>query len=177
MWWWPINWNRISTSRPPHPWPKRFTYIRIHEAGLCLAVIHDLFSRQVIGWSMRSRIGSELVMMALLIAVWHRKPSGPATVHSDQGSHYWQAFLKAHCLVASMSRRGNCYYNAVAQSFLPLLQARTYLSQDKSRLGGGQADVFNCIKKLCNPKRRHSNANDVSPVEFKNQYSSRLQSN
>ena len=97
------------------------TYIRTHEGWLYLAVVLDLFSRQVIGWSMRSRIDSELVINALLMAVWRRNPTTPVIVHSDRGcqysSHDWQTFLKAHGLLASMSRRGNCYDNAVAESF------------------------------------------------------------
>jgi putative transposase len=80
------------------------TYIRTHEGWLYLAVVLDLFSRQVIGWSMRSRIDSELAINALLMAVWRRNPTAPVIVHSDQGcqysSHDWQAFLKAHGLVA-----------------------------------------------------------------------------
>ena len=86
----------------------------------------DLISRQVIGWSMRSRIDSELAINALLMAVWRRNPKEKVIVHSDQGcqytSHDWQAFLKAHGLESSMSRRGNCYDNAVAESFFQLLK-------------------------------------------------------
>ena len=89
-------------------------------------MVLDLFSRQVIGWKMRSRIDAELAINALLMAVWRRNPKAPVIVHSDQGcqysSHDWQAFLKAHGLVASMSRRGNCYDNAVAESFFQLLK-------------------------------------------------------
>ena len=83
------------------------TYIRTHQGWLYLAVVLDLFSRQVIGWSMRSRIDSELAINALLMAVWRRSPKTPVIVHSDQGSQYsshdWQSFLKTHGLVASMS--------------------------------------------------------------------------
>jgi putative transposase len=156
------------------------TYIRTHEGWLYLAVVLDLFSRQLIGWSMRSRIDSELAINALLMAVWRRSPKAPVIVHSDQGcqysSHDWQAFLKAHGLVPSMSRRGNCYDNAVAESFFQLLKRerirrKTYLDREEAR-----RDIFNYIEMFYNPKRRHGYANDVSPVEFENQYFNRLQS-
>jgi putative transposase len=86
----------------------------------------DLFSRRVVGWSMQSRITKELALDALLMAVWRRKPTATVMVHSDQGSQYtshdWQDFLKSHGLKASMSRRGNCHDNAVAESFFQLLK-------------------------------------------------------
>ncbi|TOG83431.1 IS3 family transposase, partial [Vibrio parahaemolyticus] len=97
------------------------TYIKTHEGWLYLAVVVDLFSRRVIGWSMKSRITKELVLDALLMAIWCRSPSQKVLVHSDQGSQYtshdWNKFLKQHGLEASMSRRGNCHDNAVAESF------------------------------------------------------------
>ncbi|TOF15271.1 IS3 family transposase, partial [Vibrio parahaemolyticus] len=85
----------------------------------------DLFSRRVIGWSMKSRITKELVLDALLMAIWRRSPSQKVLVHSDQGSQYtshdWNKFLKQDGLEASMSRLGNCHDNAVAESFFQLL--------------------------------------------------------
>ena len=146
------------------------TYIRTHEGWLYLAVVLDLFSRQVIGWSMRSRIDSELAINALLMAVWRRTPKTPVTVHSDQGSQYrshdWQNFLNAHGLVPSMSRRGNCHDNAVAESFFQLLKRerirrKTYLDRDEAR-----RDIFDYIEMFYNPKRRHGYTNDVSPIEL-----------
>ena len=162
--------QNFDVEAPNQVWVTDITYIRTHEGWLYPAVVLDLFSRQVIGWSMRSRIDSELAINALLMAVWLRNPTAPVTVHSDQGcqysSHDWQAFLKAHGLVASMSRRGNCYDNAVAERFFQLLKRerirrKTYLDREEAR-----RDVFNYIEMFYNPKRRHSHANDVSPVEF-----------
>lgn len=129
---------------------------------------------------MRLRIDSELAINALLMAVWRRNPKAPVIVHSDQGcqysSHDWQAFLKAYGLVPSMSRRGNCYDNAVTESFFQLpkrerIRRKTYLDREEAR-----RDVFHYIEMFYNPKRRHSYADDVSPVEFENQYLSRPQS-
>jgi putative transposase len=172
--------QNFDVEAPNQVWVTDITYIRTHEGWLYLAVVLDLFSRQVIGWSMRSRIDGELAINALLMAVWRRNPSAPVIVHSDQGSQYsshdWQTFLKAHNLVASMSRRGNCYDNAVAESFFQLLKRerirrKTYLDREEAR-----RDVFDYIEMFYNPKRRHGHANDVSPVEFENQYFNRLQS-
>ena len=172
--------QQFDVEAPNQVWVTDITYIRTHEGWLYLAVVLDLFSRQVIGWSMQSRIDSELAINALLMAVWRRSPKETVIVHSDQGSqfssHDWQDFLKAHNLVASMSRRGNCYDNAVAESFFQLLKRerirrKIYTDREEAR-----RDVFDYIEMFYNPKRRHSYANDVSPVEFEKQYFNRLES-
>jgi Transposase and inactivated derivatives len=97
------------------------TYIRMYEGWLYLAVVLDVFSRQVVGWSMKSQMTSDLAIDALLMAVWRRKPKQEVMVDSDQGSQYnssdWRSFLKVNNLVVSMSRRGNGHDNAVAESF------------------------------------------------------------
>lgn len=102
------------------------TYIRTYEGWLYLAVVLDLFSRQVIGWSMKPRMCSDLAIDAMLMAVWRRKPQQQVMIHSDQGSQFsssdWQSFLKANNVISSMSRRGNCHDNAVAESFFQLLK-------------------------------------------------------
>ena len=95
-------------SEPNRVWVTDITYIRTREGWLYLAVVLDLFSRQIVGWSMQPRIDRELALNALLMAVWRRRPAGEVMVHSDQGSQFasydWQDFLKEHRLVASMSR-------------------------------------------------------------------------
>jgi len=107
-------------------WVTDITYIRTHEGWLYLAVVVDLFSRKVIGCSMQPRMTKDIVLNALLMAVWRRNPQKQLLVHSDQGSqhtsHEWQSFLKSHGLGGSMSRRGNFHDNAVAQSFFHLLK-------------------------------------------------------
>lgn len=116
----------------------------------------------------------ELAINALLAAVWRRKPEAEVLVHSDQGSqfssHDWQDFLKAHRLRPSMSRRGNCHDNAVAESFFQLLKRerirrKIYAIRDQAR-----ADVFDYIELFYNPRRRHSYIGQVSPVEFERRY-------
>jgi putative transposase len=118
--------RQFNPMNPDEAWVTDITHIRTHEGWLYLAVVVDLFSRKVIGWSMQSRITKDIVLDALLMAVWRRSPKQQVMVHSDQGSQYtsldWQAFLKVHGLEGSMSRRGNCHDNAVAESFFQLLK-------------------------------------------------------
>ncbi len=112
--------QQFDVRAPNKAWVTDITSIRTHEGWLYVAVVIDRFSRQVVGWSMPSSIDRELVLRALLMAVWHRKPAQSVVVHADQGSQYtrhdWQACLQHHNLLASMSRRGNCHHNAVAES-------------------------------------------------------------
>ena len=102
------------------------TNIRTQEGFSYLAVVIDLYSRRVVGWSMQSRQTTDVVLQALLMAVWRRKPKNRVLIHSDQGSQFtsrdWASFLKAHNPEHSMSRRGNCHDNAVAESFFNLLK-------------------------------------------------------
>jgi putative transposase len=99
--------QQFDAQEPNSVWVTDITYIRTHEGWLYLSVVLDLFSRQVIGWSMQQSIDRELAINALLMAVWRRQPKTAVTVHSDQGSQFssddWQNFLKAHNLVGSMS--------------------------------------------------------------------------
>jgi putative transposase len=122
----------------------------------------------------------ELAINALLIAVWRRQQKLAVIVHSDQGSqlssHDWKSFLKTHNLIASMSRRGNCHNNAVAESFFQLLKRerirrRIYDDREEAR-----RDVFDYIEIFYNPKRRHSYADGLSPVQFEQRYFNRLES-
>ena len=133
----------------------------------------DLFSRQVVGWSMGSRIDTSLVLDALLMALWRRQPHAPVMVHSDQGcqftGHEWQAFLRDHNLVSSMSRRGNCHDNAVAESFFSSLKRerirrRTYKTRDEAR-----QDVFDYIEMFYNPVRKQVRNGMLSPAQFERQ--------
>lgn len=113
--------RQFKVPAPNISWITDITYIRTQEGWLYLAVVLNLFSRQIVGWAMKSRMTADLAVDALLMAVWRRKPKQPVLVHSDQGSQFtggeWQDFLKTHNLSCSMSRRGNCHDNAVAESF------------------------------------------------------------
>jgi putative transposase len=164
----------FDVQGPNQVWVTDITYIRTYEGWLFLAVVLDLFSRQIIGWSMQPTMHVDLVLNALTMAVWRRKPKNEVLVHSDQGSQYtssdWQSFLKSHNLVCSMSRRGNCYDNAVAESFFQLLKRerirrKTYQSREDAR-----QDIFNYIEMFYNPVRRHGYNDDLSPVEFERRH-------
>jgi putative transposase len=126
--------RQFDVPEPNRVWVTDITYIRTYEGWLYLAVVLDLFSRQVVGSSMSSRIDRELAMNALLMAVWRRQPKNTVMVHSDQGSQFssydWRDFLGEHNLQQSMSRRGNCHDNAVAESFFQLPETGANQAQD-----------------------------------------------
>lgn len=164
----------FKVSEPNRAWVTDITYIRTYDGFLYLAVVLDLFSRQVVGWATRPTQHTDLVLQALLAAVWRRKPSPGLLLHSDQGTQFtsedWQSFLREHDIVCSMSRRGNCHDNAAMESFFQLLKRerikrRIYSNHDEAR-----ADVFQYIEMFYNPKRRHSSNAGLSPVEFEKQY-------
>ena len=165
--------RQFDVTAPDKAWVTDITYIRTLEGFAYLAVVIDLYSRRVVGWSMQSRQTTDLVLQALLMAVWRRKPKNTVLVHSDQGSQFtsmdWASFLKAHNLEHSMSRRGNCHDNAVVESFFNLLKRerirrRTYRSRDEAR-----QDVFDYIEMFYNPIRKHVRNGMLSPVEFERQ--------
>ena len=160
----------FNVDAPDTVWVTDITYIRTHEGWLYLAVVIDLYSRKVIGWSMKSRMQTTLVLDALLMAVWRRKPGNRVIIHSDQGSQFtsqeWLSFLKGHNLEPSMSRRGNCYDNAVAESFFHLLKTERIRRKIYKTRALARQDIFDYIELFYNPKRRHANNGMLSPVEF-----------
>jgi putative transposase len=166
--------RRFEVEAPDTVWVTDITYIRTHEGFAYLAVVLDLFSRRIVGWSMQARQTTNVVLQALLAAIWRRKPKSRVLVHSDQGSQFtsleWASFLKHHDLEPSMSRRGNCHDNAVAESFFNLLKRerirrKVYRTRDQAR-----ADVFDYIEMFYNPTRKHARNGMLSPVEFERQH-------
>ena len=166
--------RRFDAEAPDKAWVTDITYIRTHEGFAYLAVVIDLFSRRVVGWSMQARQTTNVVLQALLAAVWRRKPKDRVLVHSDQGSQFtsmeWASFLKHHDLQPSMSRRGNCHDNAVAESFFNLLKRerirrKVYRTRDEAR-----RDVFDYIEMFYNPTRKHARNGMLSPIEFERQH-------
>ena len=155
---------------PDSAWVTDITYVRTWEGWLYLAVVMDLHSRMIIGWSMQPTLVRDLVLDALLMAVWRRKPKQSVIMHSDQGSQYgsddWIRFCKSHKLDPSMSRRGNCWDNAVAESFFSSLKKErirrnVYRTRDLAK-----ADIFEYIEMFYNRTRRHSHLGGVSPEAF-----------
>jgi putative transposase len=165
--------HQFDVTSPDTVWVTDITYIKTYEGFAYLAVVIDLYSRRVVGWSMQGRQTTDVALQALLSAVWRRKPKNKVLIHSDQGSQFtsmdWASFLKHHDLEHSMSRRGNCHDNAVAESFFNLLKRerirrRTYRSREEAR-----RDVFDYIEMFYNPKRKHARNGMLSPVEFERQ--------
>ncbi|MEB8237880.1 IS3 family transposase [Raoultella ornithinolytica] len=162
--------RQFTVVRANQVWVTDITYIRTWQGWLYLAVVIDLFARNVVGWSMKPTLSRELALDALMMAVWRRKPDGEVVVHSDQDSQYssddWQRFCRANNLAPSMSRRGNCWDNAVAESFFSSLKKerirkRIYKTRDLAR-----ADIFDYIEVFYNRARRHSHLGGVSPEAF-----------
>ena len=162
--------REFTVDCPDQAWVTDITYIRTWQGWLYLAVVMDLFAREVVGWSTKPTLARELVIDAILMAVWRRKPNGKVIVHSDQGSQYgsddWLRFCREHSLEPSMSRRGNCWDNAVVESFFSSLKKerikkRLYKTRDLAR-----ADIFDYIEVFYNRQRRHSHLGGVSPEAF-----------
>ncbi|HGG7070441.1 TPA: IS3 family transposase, partial [Salmonella enterica subsp. enterica serovar Stanleyville] len=170
--------RQFNPDAPDERWVTDITYIRTHEGWLYLAVVVDLFSRKVIGWSMQPRMTKEIVLNALLMALWRRNPQKAVLVHSDQGSQYtsyeWQSFLKSHGLEGSMSRRGNCHDNAVAESFFQLLKRERIKKKIYGTREEARSDIFDYIEMFYNSKRRHGSSDKMPPTEYENRYYRRL---
>lgn len=162
--------REFTVAQPDQVWVTDITYIRTSEGWLYLTVVIDLYSRLVVGWSMGSSMATELVLDALMMAVWRRRPKTPVMIHSDQGSQFgsddFNRWCKDNRLVPSMSRRGNCWDNAVAESFFSSLKKervkrRIYATRDDAR-----SDVFDYIEGFYNRVRRHSHLDQLSPMDF-----------
>lgn len=147
--------RQFTVSRPNEAWVTDITYIRTWQGWLYLAVVMDLFSCKIVGWAAKPTIHRELVLEALTKAVRHRRPR-KTLIHSDQGTQYgsdaWRRFCKANHLEPSMSRRGNCWDNAVAESFFGSLKKERIYADRKTAIH----DISECIEGFYNPTRRHS---------------------
>lgn len=162
----------FTAQKPNQCWVTDITYIRTYEGWLYLCVVIDLYSRAVIGWSMSRKISASIVIHALLMAVFRRKPSQEVIVHSDQGVQYTsetcQKFMQAHQLVSSMSRRGNCYDNAACESFFHSLKTERVKKRIYKTRAEAKSDLFDYIEIFYNRKRRHSFNNMIAPIQFEN---------
>ena len=166
--------REFAPEAPNSVWVTDITYIRTYEGWLFLAAVMDLYSRQIVGWATGATMTTDLVLQALVAAVWRRKPGPGVLVHSDQGCQFtsgdWQSFLKAHRMLPSMSRRGNCHDNAVAESFFSALKKERIRRRIYPTRAAAASDVFDYIEMFYNPIRRHGSAGGVSPVEFERRY-------
>lgn len=163
----------FSANKPNQKWVADITYITTKQGWLYLAVVIDLYSRKVVGWSMSQYMTRRMVVDALRMAVDAREPEGDLIHHSDRGGQYtsddFRDELARHNIECSMSGTGTCYDNAVAESFFGLLKRervnRTrYRTREEAR-----ADIFDYIEVFYNRRRRHGYLGNISPVDFEQQ--------
>lgn len=162
--------RNFSPKVPNAVWGGDITYVWTKEGWLFLAVIIDLWSRQVVGWSMNERITRDLTISALKMAINHRQPGVGLVHHSDRGSQYashdYQKLLKAHKMICSMSRRGNCWDNAPVESFFHSLKTEMIYWEDFETREEARLKIFEWIEVFYNRQRRHSTIGNLSPVNF-----------
>ncbi|EEU5821288.1 IS3 family transposase, partial [Escherichia coli] len=160
----------FSASGPNQKWAGDITYLRTDEGWLYLAVVIDLWSRAVIGWSMSPRMTAQLACDALQMALWRRRRPENVIVHTDRGGQYcsgdYQAMLKRHNLRGSMSAKGYCYDNACVESFFHSLKVECIHGERFSSREIMRATVFNYIESDYNRWRRHSACGGLSPEQF-----------
>ena len=165
----------FATDAPNQRWAADITYLATNQGWLYLAVVMDLYSRRIVGWSMNRWINRHLVIDALRMALDARQPAGALIHHSDRGAQYtsddFRDELDKHGIQCSMSGRGNCYDNAVVESFFGLLKRERvnrvrYRTRDEAK-----ADVFDYIEVFYNRKRRHGYLGNISPAAFEKQTS------
>jgi putative transposase len=162
--------RRFDPERPNQVWATDVTYVATQEGWLYLAVILDLFSRKVVGWAASDANDRVLALAALSKALAARQPPPGLIHHSDRGSPYasddYRAALSARGIVASMSRTGNCYDNAVAESFFATIKAELIHGYQYPTRATAGASIAEYIEHFYNPRRRHSRLDYVSPIEF-----------
>ena len=162
--------RQFASPAPNRKWVADFTYIWTAQGWLYVAVVLDLFSRRIVGWSMSATMTAELVTDALMMAVWRRGRPRELLHHSDRGSQYTseqcQRLMAEHGIQCSLSRAGNVWDNAAMESFFSSLKTertagKVYRTRDAAR-----ADVFDYIERFYNPRRRHSTLGYLSPVAY-----------
>ena len=170
----PIAPNRLAqapkATAPNQLWAADITYVQTKEGWLYLAAILDLYSRRIVGWAMSERIDTALVLQALGMALLHRNPPAGLLFHSDRGVQYasgdYRRALSQAGLVASMSRKGNCYDNAAMESFWSTLKLELIYRRNLTSRSQARSEIFDYIECFYNRQRSHSALNFCSPVDF-----------
>jgi len=166
--------RNFTAKRPNQKWAADITYIPTKQGWLYLAVVMDLFSRRIVGWSMSENIDSKLVQSAMEMAIQHRNPNAGLIHHSDRGIQYasegFQDLLTANKCVCSMSRKGNCWDNACAESFFGSLKNEWIRGKIYETYEEGKNDVFKYVEVFYNRKRRHASLGYVSPAVYEEMY-------
>jgi len=163
----------FTAAAPNQLWVADITYIPTWAGFLYLAVVVDVFSRRIVGWAMETHLRTELVLQALNMALWQRRPAG-VIHHSDQGCQYTSLQFGRRCAEVgvrpSMGSVGDCYDNALCESFFAsleceLLQKRPFTTRAEAKMA-----IFDYIEAWYNPRRRHSSLGRVSPITYEHQY-------
>ncbi|QFY44131.1 IS3 family transposase [Candidatus Methylospira mobilis] len=166
--------RQFSVQRPNQAYVGDITYISTQEGWLYLAVVIDLYSRQVVGWSMAEHMRTALANDAFLMAVWKRKPEKGLIWHTDRGSQYasesHRMLLKQHGVRQSMSRKGNCWDNAVAESFFHTLKTELIYQENYKTREQAKQSIFEYIEVFYNRERLHSANEYMSPVDYELQF-------
>lgn len=155
---------------PNEKWVSDITFIETRQGWLYLAIVLDIYSRAIVGWSMSNKIDGELVHNALNMAIEQRDVTSPVLVHSDQGSQYtalsYREKLNRHGLICSMSRKGQCHDNAVAESFFHTLKNELVFDKLYDTKAEAKQSIFGYIEMFYNRKRRHSYIGYKAPFEY-----------
>jgi putative transposase len=162
--------RQFTAGRPNQKWIADFTYVWTAEGWLYVAAVIDLFSRRVVGWSMKAEMTAQLVTDALVMAIWRRGKPDALLHHSDQGSQYtseqFMTLMADNGIACSMSRSGNVWDNAAMESFFSSLKTERIARKVYRTRNAARADVFDYIERFYNTIRRHSTIGYLSPVEF-----------
>ena len=162
--------RQFTAAAPNQKWVADFTFVWTSEGWLFVAVVLDLFSRRVVGWSMHATMTAQLVTDALTMAVWRRGAVDALLHHSDRGSQYtsesFQRLLHELGVTCSMSRSGNVWDNSVMESFFSTLKTERTHRKHYATRNAARADVFDYIERFYNPIRRHSTLGNISPANF-----------
>ena len=166
--------RQFQVAEPDRVYAGDITYVATGEGWLYLAVFLDLFSRQVVGWALSAWMTADLGMDALPMARWRRRPAAGLLIPTDRGSQYasgrFQALLKGQGYICSMSRQGNCWDNAPAESFFHTLKMELIYHRRFQTREQAQQEIFEYIEVFYNRQRKHSTLGYRTPVEFDQQY-------
>lgn len=165
--------RNFATEGPNRKWVSDITYIRVGRVWLYLAVVMDLFSRKIVGWALDCHMRESLILQALNMAVSDRELK-ETVIHSDRGVQYrgneYQSALEKHGLTCSMSRKGNCWDNAVMESFFSRLKVELIYAENYKKVEEARAGIFEYIEMFYNRIRRHSAIGYISPNEYEQQF-------
>jgi putative transposase len=166
--------REFLVEAPDTAWATDITYVRTWEGWLYLAVVVDLFSRRIVGWAMAPHMRTELVLSALDMALGHRAPTLGMLHHSDRGSQYashdYREALRNHSIVCSMSRKGDCWDNAVVESFFATLKKELIHRRPWGTVRAAREAIVEYIEVFYNRKRKHSTLGNLSPAAFESRH-------